>query len=245
MCRRPRWRMKFPGTRRLRFCPRRRPRYARGDEHNVLARGKARYARRKPERKQEKQNHAVRRDARRKRPGRLWNLPRGDAELEQRSLFFSIKSPGDTDAKSAAESDPLAYAIDRGGGGRYSGLSCQFGEPGDDPPDDQEARDKARPQHRCRPQPSATHSLRRKRKADGMEPCLSGPAIMAAPDFATGSAQHSLHSAPPVGPMHARRSAVRAMLFLVFLLSGYDEPSSRRLRSSIRPSVRVVPGSRR
>jgi hypothetical protein len=68
---------------------------------------------------------------------------------------------------------------------------------------------------------------------------------MTAPDFAPDRAQHSFERASAMRPVHASRSAGRAVFFGGPVSIGYNDASNRTLRTSIRPSLRMVPGSRR
>jgi hypothetical protein len=175
------------------------------------------------------------------RPRRPWNTLRWNSELEQRPSSRQRRPASRPVRRGPLERSP-AYSIDRDGKRRDLGLSCQLGEPGDDPPDEKETCKESGAEESNRFQASACNALSGQAKTDWTEPDLARPAIVATPDLTSQSAERTFESAFSMRPVYARRPAVRAMSLL---WSDQNDPSSRKLRSSIRPSARVVPGSRR
>ena len=144
------------------------------------------------------------------RPRRPRNTPRWNSELEQRPSSRQHRPASRPVRRGALERSP-AYFIDRDGKRRDLGLSCQLGEPGDDPPDEKETCNEGGAQESNRFQASARDALGGQAKTDWTQPDLTRPAIVATPDLAAQGAERTFESAYSMRPVYACRPAVRAM----------------------------------
>jgi hypothetical protein len=153
---------------------------------------------------------------------------------------FSVGSVNSNNGTSLWRSvDQTSYLSHRRGRrGHYQELSCQCGEVGNHPPDNQETHEEGGPQQGNAREPLETRMFSGERQAGGLEPDLSGTAFVTTPDFHAQRAQGRFDRASTTRTVDPCRSAGGAM-------SGDQDASTRRFRTSIRPSVRVVPGSRR